>query len=51
MERLKDSSELYDEKRNDPNYMMMLCKNFRSHPDILRIPNALFYEGKLQVST
>lgn len=46
MERLKVS---YDNIYNDnPNFITMLVKNFRSDPDILKIPNYLFYEDNLQ---
>lgn len=29
-------------------YITQLVKNYRSHPDILRIPNELFYGNTLQ---
>ncbi|XP_059053361.1 putative helicase mov-10-B.1 [Achroia grisella] len=46
MERLKDThTNIYD---NDPNFTSMLIKNYRSDPDILKIPNTLFYEERLQ---
>lgn len=32
------------------NYITMLTLNFRSHPIVLKIPNELFYFGKLVVS-
>lgn len=32
----------------DPRYIVHLYKNYRSHPDILHIPNQLFYEGRLE---
>ncbi|KAJ0169184.1 hypothetical protein K1T71_015311 [Dendrolimus kikuchii] len=47
MERLKRDCNLYSDSRNDPNYIVMLRKNFRSNPDILDIPNKLFYNGQL----
>ncbi|KAL3280167.1 hypothetical protein HHI36_017667 [Cryptolaemus montrouzieri] len=46
LERLMDTQETY--KNQDPNFITMLIKNFRSHPDILDLPNKLFYEEKLQ---
>lgn len=45
MERLKtDYSNLYE---SDPNYITMLVKNFRNDPDILSLPNAMFYDDNL----
>lgn len=35
-------------KRYDPNYITVLSENYRSHRDILEIPNELFYGGMLQ---
>jgi superfamily I DNA and/or RNA helicase len=32
----------------DPNFITMLKLNFRSHPDILHIPNLLFYDNLLE---
>ncbi|KAM7304456.1 putative helicase MOV-10 isoform X1 [Ixodes scapularis] len=34
--------------RYNPRMLSKLLKNFRSHKDILEIPNKLFYEGELQ---
>lgn len=48
MERLKRDCALYSDDRRDPNYIMMLKKNFRSHRDILSIPDELFYHGQLE---
>ncbi|XP_063627778.1 RNA helicase Mov10l1-like isoform X2 [Cydia splendana] len=48
MERLKRDCALYSDERRDPNYIMMLKKNFRSHRDILSIPDELFYHGQLE---
>lgn len=31
-------------------FVSMLKLNFRSHPDILKIPNKLFYDGLLKVN-
>lgn len=31
-------------------YISQLVQNYRSHPEILRIPNELFYENTLQAS-
>lgn len=47
LERLMNTNDLYT--NHDPNYVTMLIQNFRSHPDILNIPNELFYHGKLEV--
>lgn len=50
LERLWNTyKNLYED---DPNYITVLVKNFRSDADILRIPNELFYwEKPLQVGT
>lgn len=32
----------------NPRYITQLTKNYRSHPRILAIPNALFYDNKLE---
>lgn len=32
----------------NPNFIVQLTKNYRSHPAILHTPNKLFYEGKLE---
>lgn len=48
MERLKKTCPLYSDIRNDPNYIVMLRNNFRSNPDILEIPDKLFYKGQLR---
>ncbi|XP_048486222.1 RNA helicase Mov10l1 isoform X2 [Plutella xylostella] len=47
MERLRDQNPLYLARRGDPAYTVMLRNNFRSHRDILDLPNRLFYEGNL----
>ncbi|XP_063539362.1 RNA helicase Mov10l1-like [Cydia strobilella] len=45
MERLKtDYANLYE---SDPNYITMLVKNFRNDPDILSLPNNMFYDDNL----
>ncbi|XP_068619032.1 putative helicase mov-10-B.1 isoform X2 [Battus philenor] len=46
MERLKVTYENF--YSSDPSYITMLVKNFRSDPDILAIPNELFYKNCLQ---
>ncbi|KAJ8713908.1 hypothetical protein PYW08_007528 [Mythimna loreyi] len=48
MERLKKTCPLYSDARSDPNYIVMLRNNFRSNPDILEIPDKLFYKGQLR---
>ncbi|KAM3962459.1 putative helicase mov-10-B.1 [Aphomia sociella] len=45
MERLIQRDNIY---KNNLNYTTMLVKNFRSDPDILKIPNRLFYDDLLQ---
>lgn len=49
MEKLCDSN-LYMRKAGKFNelYITQLVKNYRSHPEILRIPNELFYENSLE---
>lgn len=32
----------------DTNYVTKLVKSFRSHPDILEVPNSCFYDNELQ---
>ncbi|XP_013171065.1 PREDICTED: putative helicase mov-10-B.1 [Papilio xuthus] len=46
LQRLKKTFDNF--YTDDPTYITMLVKNFRSHPDILAIPNELFYENNLQ---
>ncbi|KAI8424932.1 hypothetical protein MSG28_006844 [Choristoneura fumiferana] len=48
MERLKNKCDLYSDENPDPNFFMKLKTNFRSHADILSIPNELFYNGELK---
>ncbi|XP_053562625.1 helicase MOV-10 [Bombina bombina] len=52
LERLMTQNPLYKKDENGYNSMFVtkLLKNYRSHPDILRIPNELFYENELQVA-
>ncbi|XP_038206688.1 putative helicase mov-10-B.1 [Zerene cesonia] len=46
LERLKETyPDMYS---SDPDYITMLVNNFRSDPDILAIPNELFYDGNLR---
>lgn len=49
MERLCNETNLYQRKNGKYNelYIMQLVKNYRSHPEILRIPNELFYDNTL----
>lgn len=48
MERLCDEP-LYQRNSGKFNekYITMLVQNYRSHPDILHVPNILFYGGAL----
>lgn len=32
----------------NPRFITQLLKNYRSHPDILKVPNELFYENRLK---
>lgn len=36
--------------RFNPKYITQLVKNYRSHPDILHIPNVLFYHDTLEAA-
>lgn len=51
MVRLMDSIDLY--QKSDGNYnsdvITKLTYNYRSHPQILKVPNNLFYDGELVV--
>lgn len=38
----------YDNLYKDPNFIVMLVKNFRSDPHILSLPNEMFYNNSLQ---
>lgn len=52
MEYLMENKKCYMRhpilKRYNPEFIAVLTKNYRSHPDILTIPNKLFYDGILQ---
>jgi helicase MOV-10 len=49
LQRLTDSDIYRNSVESMVNqHMVMLVDNYRSHEDILRIPNMLFYDGKLQ---
>lgn len=56
MERLLITSPAYKEEDSErdhettypPDLVTMLIRNYRSHPEILKLPNDLFYDGKLQ---
>ncbi|XP_022817398.1 putative helicase mov-10-B.1 [Spodoptera litura] len=48
MERLMKTNDLYSDDEKKPDYVVMLRDNFRSHPDILEIPDKLFYKGQLR---
>lgn len=47
LERLMQNGEPY-QKPYDAKYVTKLLRSFRSHPAILDVPNALFYDGELQ---
>nr|XP_020485088.1 putative helicase mov-10-B.1 [Labrus bergylta] len=51
LERLMTQNDLYksDSGQFDPRFMTKLLRNYRSHPDILKIPNEKFYDNELQV--
>ncbi|XP_023391491.1 putative helicase MOV-10 isoform X3 [Pteropus vampyrus] len=50
LERLLTYNTLYKKGPNgyNPQYITKLLRNYRSHPNILDIPNRLYYEGELQ---
>uniref|UniRef100_A0A8D3ECR2 RNA helicase n=1 Tax=Scophthalmus maximus TaxID=52904 RepID=A0A8D3ECR2_SCOMX len=53
LERLMRHNDLYqtnaDSGQYDTRFVTKLLRNYRSHAAILKIPNELFYENKLQV--
>ncbi|XP_032827229.1 helicase MOV-10 isoform X2 [Petromyzon marinus] len=51
IERLMMENPLYQKSGGSFNHSFVtkLLNNYRSHPAILELPNALFYEGELQV--
>lgn len=51
MERLMLTNKLYESRAQyrDHRYITKLVKNFRSHPDIIYIPNKFFYDNELKV--
>ncbi|XP_077997664.1 putative helicase MOV-10 [Glandiceps talaboti] len=48
LERLMEDSKVYKRPYN-ANILTKLVRNYRSHPEILKIPNELFYDSELQV--
>ena len=38
-------ADMYNSR--NPRYVIKLVRNFRSHPDLLKIPNDLFYNNEL----
>lgn len=52
MERLVETSPAYawnEEARSYPSSLVtMLVKNYRSHPDIIKLPNEMFYRNQLE---
>ncbi|XP_023659848.1 putative helicase mov-10-B.1 isoform X3 [Paramormyrops kingsleyae] len=53
LERLMQYNPLYQKAEQsgkfDSRFVTKLLQNYRSHPDILHIPNELFYDSELQV--
>ncbi|KAG9485559.1 hypothetical protein GDO78_008567, partial [Eleutherodactylus coqui] len=51
LERLMTQNPLYGKTSGsyNPQFVTKLLQNYRSHPDILSIPNELFYDNELQV--
>ncbi|XP_033097183.1 putative helicase MOV-10 [Anneissia japonica] len=52
LERLMTDNSLYARKEEEPHYnpkvMTKLLQNYRSHPEILELPNELFYDNELE---
>lgn len=55
LERLMSQCKIYqkDAETNtyNPDYITKLVNNYRSHKDILHVPNLLFYDNELKVRT
>ncbi|XP_056414270.1 helicase MOV-10 [Hyla sarda] len=51
LERLMTQNPLYGKSNGsyNPQFVTKLLQNYRSHPDILFVPNELFYDNELQV--
>ena len=47
LERIMLTRDPYRCDPVDPRYITKLIRNYRSHPDILRVPSDLFYENEL----
>ncbi|XP_033121763.1 putative helicase MOV-10 isoform X2 [Anneissia japonica] len=52
LERLMTDNPLYARKEEEPHYnpkvLTKLLQNYRSHPEILKLPNELFYDNELE---
>ncbi|XP_044142409.1 putative helicase MOV-10 [Bufo gargarizans] len=50
LERLMTQNPLYEKSNGayNPQFVTKLLLNYRSHPDILSVPNELFYDNELQ---
>uniref|UniRef100_A0A667Y223 RNA helicase n=1 Tax=Myripristis murdjan TaxID=586833 RepID=A0A667Y223_9TELE len=51
LDRLMKDFEIYKKNEHfkyNNHFITKLRKNYRSHPDILKIPNELFYDGELE---
>lgn len=52
MEYLMENKKCYAihpiTKKRDPKFITVLKRNYRSHPEILAIPNERFYKGSLE---
>ncbi|KRT80959.1 hypothetical protein AMK59_5131, partial [Oryctes borbonicus] len=46
LERLMTTNSLY--MRENSNFITMLKLNYRAHPDVLKVPNHLFYDDQLK---
>lgn len=50
MERLLQYSHYKNDGGYNSKFITKLVRNFRSHPELLTVPNKLFYEDELEVS-
>ncbi|XP_033647607.1 putative helicase MOV-10 isoform X2 [Asterias rubens] len=53
LERHMTTSKVYKRREEEPHYdnrvLTKLLRNYRSHPDILKLPNEMFYDDELEV--
>lgn len=49
LKRLIHNHPQYEPIKENTNYIVKLKLNYRSHPQIIHLPNDLFYKGELVV--